>query len=169
MRRALVVSAVTFGLICSHGYAAAQTKHPSQKWPTVFAPEVELGFDDRTAFAEAQRCLNCDVQTVFTASACIECDACVDICPVDCITFTENGEEAALRERLKAPALNLTQDLYVSSMLPTGRVMVKDEDVCLHCGRCAERCPTGAWDMQKFLLEMTQAEDACPSHRMAAE
>jgi len=131
--------------------------------------EVELGFDTKVGFKEAQRCLNCDIETVFATPLCIECDACVDICPVDCITFTENGEEAALRERLKAPALNLTQDLYVSSMLPTGRVMVKDEDVCLHCGLCAERCPTGAWDMQKFLLEMTQAEDACPSHRMAAE
>jgi NADPH-dependent glutamate synthase beta subunit-like oxidoreductase len=131
--------------------------------------EVELGFDTKVGFKEAQRCLNCDIETVFATPLCIECDACVDICPVDCITFTENGEEAALRERLKAPALNLTQDLYVSSMLPTGRVMVKDEDVCLHCGLCAERCPTGAWDMQKFLLEMTQAEDACPNHRMAAE
>jgi ferredoxin len=131
--------------------------------------EVELGFDIRLGFQEAQRCLNCDVETVFAAPLCIECDACVDICPVDCITFTANGEEADLRERLKAPADNLTQDLYVSGELPTGRVMVKDEDVCLHCGLCAERCPTGAWDMQKFLLEVTQAEDACAAHRMAAE
>ncbi len=112
--------------------------------------EVELGFDDRLALKEAQRCLNCDVQTVFTASLCIECDACVDICPMDCITFTANGDEAELRTRLKAPALNLTQDLYVADGLKTGRIMVKDEDVCLHCGLCAERCPTGAWDMQKF-------------------
>lgn len=119
--------------------------------------EVELGFDPALAFAEAQRCLNCDVQTVFAEAACIECDACVDICPTDCITFTDNGEEADLRGRLKAPALNLEQDLYVSGDLPTGRVMVKDEDVCLHCGLCAERCPTGAWDMQKFLLQMTHA------------
>jgi formate dehydrogenase (NADP+) beta subunit len=119
--------------------------------------EVELGFDAATAFKEAERCLNCDVQTVFTETACIECDACVDICPMDCITFTENGEEADLRGRLKAPALNLAQDLYVSGGLKTGRVMVKDEDVCLHCGLCAERCPTGAWDMQKFLLKMTPA------------
>ncbi|MDM0052494.1 FAD-dependent oxidoreductase [Variovorax sp. J22R115] len=119
--------------------------------------EVELGFDAATAFKEAERCLNCDVQTVFTETACIECDACVDICPMDCITFTDNGNEAELRGRLKAPALNLAQDLYVSGGLKTGRVMVKDEDVCLHCGLCAERCPTGAWDMQKFLLKMTPA------------
>ena len=119
--------------------------------------EVELGFDVATAFKEAQRCLNCDVQTVFTERACIECDACVDICPMDCISFTANGEEADLRTRLKAPALNLTQDLYVSGALKTGRVMVKDEDVCLHCGLCAERCPTGAWDMQKFLFKTTPA------------
>jgi formate dehydrogenase beta subunit len=119
--------------------------------------EVELGFDAATAFKEARRCLNCDVQTVFVQQACIECDACVDICPMDCITFTENGEEADLRQRLKAPALNLAQDLYVSGALKTGRVMVKDEDVCLHCGLCAERCPTGAWDMQKFLLNTAKA------------
>ncbi|KQT10143.1 FAD-dependent oxidoreductase [Ramlibacter sp. Leaf400] len=119
--------------------------------------EVELGFDAATAFKEAQRCLNCDVQTVFTESACIECDACVDICPMDCITFTENGEEPQLRQRLKAPALNLAQDLYIGGPLKTGRIMAKDEDVCLHCGLCAERCPTGAWDMQKFLLDTTQA------------
>jgi formate hydrogenlyase subunit 6/NADH:ubiquinone oxidoreductase subunit I len=119
--------------------------------------EVELGFDAATAFKEAERCLNCDVQTVFTEAACIECDACVDICPMDCINFIDNGDEAELRPRLKAPALNLAQDLYVSGGLKTGRVMVKDEDVCLHCGLCAERCPTGAWDMQKFLLKMTPA------------
>ncbi|MDB5468863.1 MAG: glutamate synthase [Caulobacter sp.] len=119
--------------------------------------EVELGFDEHLAYAETQRCLNCDVQTVFSVPACIECDACVDICPTDCITFTANGEEPDLRTRLKAPAINFTQDLYVSGALPTGRVMVKDEDVCLHCGLCAERCPTGAWDMQKFLLNTTQA------------
>jgi len=119
--------------------------------------EVELGFDAALALAEAQRCLNCDVQTVFTTPLCIECDACVDICPTDCITFTVNGPEEELRPRLKAPALNLTQDLYISGALPTGRVLVKDEDVCLHCGLCAERCPTGAWDMQKFLLKMTPA------------
>jgi len=119
--------------------------------------EVELGFDAATAFKEAERCLNCDVQTVFTEAACIECDACVDICPMDCINFVDNAEEDELRPRLKAPALNLAQDLYVSGGLKTGRVMVKDEDVCLHCGLCAERCPTGAWDMQKFLLKMTPA------------
>ena len=125
--------------------------------------EVELGFDPQLALAEAGRCLNCDVQTIFTSSLCIECDACVDICPMDCITFTENGEEAELRQRLKAPANNLAQDLYVANELKTGRVMVKDEDVCLHCGLCAERCPTGAWDMKKFFLEMAQAGDTCRS------
>ena len=125
--------------------------------------EVELGFDPQLALAEAGRCLNCDVQTIFTSSLCIECDACVDICPMDCITFTENGEEAELRQRLKAPANNLAQDLYVANELKTGRVMVKDEDVCLHCGLCAERCPTGAWDMKKFFLEMAQAGKSCRS------
>lgn len=119
--------------------------------------EVELGFDVATAYKEAQRCLNCDVQTVFAQNACIECDACVDICPMDCITFTENGDEPDLRTRLKAPALNTDQALYVSGTLKTGRVMVKDEDVCLHCGLCAERCPTGAWDMHKFLLNTPRA------------
>ena len=123
--------------------------------------EVELGFDAATAFKEAQRCLNCDVQTVFAPKACIECDACVDICPMDSITFTTNGEEADLRGRLKAPALHADQALYVSPELKTGRVMVKDEDVCLHCGLCAERCPTGAWDMQKFLLNTTKAGHHC--------
>ncbi len=123
--------------------------------------EVELGFAREMAYREAERCLNCDIQTVFSEPACIECDACVDICPTDCITFTFNGEEEDLRTRLKAPAPNETQDLYVSGELKTGRVMVKDEDVCLHCGLCAERCPTGAWDMQKFLLEMTHAGAAC--------
>jgi formate dehydrogenase (NADP+) beta subunit len=125
--------------------------------------EVELGFDRELAYKEAQRCLNCDMQTVFATSLCIECDACVDICPVDCLTFTENGEEAELRGRLSAPATNLTQALYVSDVLKTGRIMAKDEDVCLHCGLCAERCPTGAWDMQKFYLETTHAGAACRS------
>lgn len=119
--------------------------------------EVELGFDSPTGFKEAQRCLNCDVQTVFNTSRCIECDACMDICPTSCITFTLNGEEEDLRQRLSAPANNLTQDLYISEILPTGRVMVKDEDVCLHCGLCAERCPTAAWDMQKYLYNVTKA------------
>jgi NADPH-dependent glutamate synthase beta subunit-like oxidoreductase len=119
--------------------------------------EVELGFDAKLAWAEAQRCLNCDVQTVFADRLCIECDACVDICPMDCITFTDDGEEADLRARLNAPARNLAQDLYVSGHLKTGRVMVKDEDVCLHCGLCAERCPTGAWDMKKSFIDMTHA------------
>src|SRR5579884_1789005 len=131
--------------------------------------EVELGYDEKLAFAEAERCLNCDVQTVFTDPLCIECDACVDICPMDCITFTQNGEEADLRKRLKAPSPHPDQALYVADGLKTGRVMVKDEDVCLHCGLCAERCPTGAWDMQKYLLEMTYAGNSCrPQRRSAA-
>ncbi len=125
--------------------------------------EVELGFDDKLAFAEAQRCLNCDVQTVFSDKLCIECDACVDICPMDCITFTKNGEEPELRTRLRAPALLLDQAIYVSGELKTARIMAKDEDVCLHCGLCAERCPTGAWDMQKYLLDMTYAGSECRS------
>jgi NADPH-dependent glutamate synthase beta subunit-like oxidoreductase/ferredoxin len=123
--------------------------------------EVELGFDKMLGYAEAQRCLNCDVQTVFARNLCIECDACVDVCPMDCITFTVNDEEPLLRAKLNAPAPNLSQDLYVSDALKTGRVMVKDEDLCLHCGLCAERCPTGAWDMQKFYLETAQAGSSC--------
>jgi len=119
--------------------------------------EVELGFDEKLAFEEAERCLNCDVQTVFIGDKCIECDGCVDICPTSCITFTANGEEDDLRERLSAPATDKTQDLYVSDVLPTSRVMVKDEDVCLHCGLCAERCPTAAWDMQQFTYTVTKA------------
>ena len=126
--------------------------------------EVELGFDISLGLAEAQRCLNCDVQTVFSDKLCIECDACLDICPVDCISFTENGEEAELRTRLTAPAHNLDQALYVSDPLKTGRIMAKDEDVCLHCGLCAERCPTGAWDMQRFLIDVAQADQSCCSH-----
>lgn len=120
--------------------------------------EVELGFDQLTGFKEAQRCLNCDVQTIFNTSRCIECDACTDICPTSCITFTTNAEEPELRQRLNAPSLNASQALYVSDVLPTRRVMVKDEDVCLHCGLCAERCPTAAWDMQKYLYQVTKAD-----------
>ena len=122
--------------------------------------EVELGFTAEQAAQEVQRCLNCDVQTVFEAKLCIECDACIDICPVDCLTITHNGEEADLRSRLKAPAKNLTQALYVSAPLKqTERVMVKDEDLCVHCGLCAERCPTAAWDMQKSYVHWPHAED----------
>jgi len=130
--------------------------------------EVELGFDLKSAYEEAERCLNCDVQTVFNDKLCIECDACVDICPMDSITFTANGDESELRTRLSAPATNATQDLYVSTQLKTQRVMVKDEDVCLHCGLCAERCPTGAWDMQKFLLTTTKAGDGCRDGALSA-
>ena len=128
--------------------------------------EVELGFDAKAALKEAQRCLNCDVQTVFAPKLCIECDACVDICPMDCISFTEDGDD--LRGRLRAPALNLMQDIYVEGGLKTGRVMAKDEDVCLHCGLCAERCPTGAWDMQKYLIDMAQAGSTCQSKARSA-
>ncbi|HUJ00058.1 MAG TPA: FAD-dependent oxidoreductase [Usitatibacter sp.] len=131
--------------------------------------EVELGFDPALAWKEAQRCLNCDVQTVFAPKLCIECDACVDVCPMDCITFTADGEETDLRKRLNAPADNLEQSLYVGGPLKTGRVMAKDEDVCLHCGLCAERCPTGAWDMQKFLLTTTYAGPSCRPQRRAAK
>ena len=122
--------------------------------------EVELGFTAEQAEQEVQRCLNCDIQTVFSAKLCIECDACIDICPVDCLTITDNGTEADLRTRLKAPAKNLTQPLLVSAGLPqTGRVMVKDEDLCVHCGLCAERCPTAAWDMQKSYVHWPHAQD----------
>jgi formate dehydrogenase beta subunit len=122
--------------------------------------EVELGFSPELAAEEVERCLNCDIQTVFNADLCIECDACIDVCPVDSLTMTHNGEEADLRTRLSAPADNATQDLYVSADLPqTGRVMVKDEDVCVHCSLCAERCPTAAWDMQKFTLQHPHTRD----------
>jgi len=123
--------------------------------------EVELGFTKLEGYKEAQRCLNCDVQTVFTENKCIECDACMDICPTACITFINNDEEDSLRAAIKVPALNTEQDLYVSDLLKTGRVMVKDENVCLHCGLCAERCPTSAWDMQKFFYNTTKAHAGC--------
>ncbi|MFM1814606.1 MAG: hypothetical protein RLZ98_1301 [Pseudomonadota bacterium] len=123
--------------------------------------EVELGFDDKLAAKEVERCLNCDVQTVFTTKLCIECDACVDICPVDCINFLDNDNEEAVRTSLRVPATNLQQSLYISDELNTGRIMAKDENVCVHCGLCAERCPTGAWDMQKFLYVEPQASSAC--------
>lgn len=119
--------------------------------------EVELGFDLTSAFKEAERCLNCDVQTVFMEDKCIECDACMDVCPTQCINFTENAEEDDLRAKLLIPALDKNQDILVSDILKTGKVMVKDEDVCLHCGLCAERCPTSAWDMQKFMYKTAKA------------
>ena len=122
--------------------------------------EVELGFTVEQTIKEVERCLNCDIQTVFTEKLCIECDACIDVCPVNCLTITENGDEADLRTRLSAPAENLDQALYVSDVLPhTARVMVKDEDLCVHCSLCAERCPTGAWDMQKSTVLIPYAAD----------
>ena len=150
-----------------HEWSYDNAVAPDERYKVPLAPleetlkdrkmEVELGFDGDTGYKEAERCLNCDVQTVFEEVRCIECDACVDICPTDCITFTFNGEEEDLRGRLTGPAGNLAQDLYISQDLPTSRVMVKDENVCLHCGLCAERCPTSAWDMQKFLYNVTKA------------
>ena len=124
--------------------------------------EVELGYTPEQTATEVQRCLNCDIETHFTAKLCIECDACIDVCPVNCLTIAPVADtEAELRTRLKAPAENLTQDLYVSEALPqTQRIMVKDEDICLHCGLCAERCPTAAWDMQKFSLVLPYAFSA---------
>ena len=119
--------------------------------------EVELGFDQKIGLTEALRCINCDIQTVFTVRVCIECDACVDICPTTCINFIKNTDEDELRTRLAIPAKNTSQALYVSDLLPTGRIMVKDENVCLHCGLCADRCPTAAWDMQKYTYDMAKA------------
>ena len=131
--------------------------------------EVELGFSAEQAAEEVERCLNCDIQTVFTENLCIECDACLDICPVNCLTITPNGEEEDIRARLKAPALNPDQALYVSGALPhTARVMVKDEDICVHCGLCAERCPTGAWDMQKSTILVPYAADEAASSQPEA-
>jgi formate dehydrogenase (NADP+) beta subunit len=122
--------------------------------------EVELGFSPERALEEVERCLNCDIQTIFTAAACIECDACIDVCPVDCLTITENLERGELIQHLKAEVLNPEQPLYVSEPLQqTRRVMVKDENLCVHCGLCAERCPTGAWDMQKSTIFLPQADN----------
>ena len=132
--------------------------------------EVELGFTAEQAAEEVERCLNCDIQTVFADKLCIECDACIDVCPVDCLTMTVDGTDEDLRTRLTAPAENTDQALYVSAGLPqTGRVMVKDEDLCVHCGLCAERCPTAAWDMQKFKLHHPQATDESADEGLAAK
>ena len=134
--------------------------------------EVEEGFDLEQTLTEVERCLNCDIQTHFTGSLCIECDACIDICPLNCLTITDNGEEAELRTRLMAPANNMDQAIYVSEGLPqTGRAMIKDEDLCIHCGLCAERCPTAAWDMQTFDLLKPYAgrEDDHPYSQMGLE
>jgi formate dehydrogenase (NADP+) beta subunit len=125
--------------------------------------EVELGFSAEQTAREVQRCLNCDVQTVFTAAKCIECDACIDICPLSCLTITPDAPEEILRQDLSAPALNLSQALFASKPLPqTARLMLKDEDLCVHCGLCAERCPTAAWDMQKFDLLINYAGQPAP-------
>jgi ferredoxin len=126
--------------------------------------EVELGFSPEQIATEVERCLNCDIQTAFTPSLCIECDACIDICPVDCLTIAPNGSPTEIEERLKAPRLNHGQLLYVSAPLPqTGRIMLKDENLCVHCGLCAERCPTGAWDMQKSTVRIPYAADEARS------
>jgi formate dehydrogenase (NADP+) beta subunit len=130
--------------------------------------EVELGFDAEAAAREVQRCLNCDIQTKFTDHQCIECDACIDVCPVLCLTITPNAEEPELRKRLTVPALNADQSLFASGPLPqTRRIMVKDEDLCVHCGLCAERCPTGAWDMQKLELVIPTAATAATAGKIA--
>ncbi len=147
---------------------SVDARHPVPLRPEAAAladihAEVELGFDIDEALAEAGRCLHCDIETVFIPPLCVECKACETICPTDCITFTKDGEEAELRGRLKRPATNLGQDLYVANGLVSGRIMVKDEDVCLHCGLCVEHCPTGAWQMRAFGLQMTHAGEAYPA------
>ncbi len=137
--------------------------------------EVELGFSAEQVATEVERCLNCDLQTVFFADLCIECDACIDVCPVDCLTITANQDEQTLKDNLKSPLLNPDQPLYVSAPLKqTGRVMIKDENLCVHCSLCAERCPTAAWDMQKSTVkipyaidEMAQDEALCREDRKA--
>jgi ferredoxin len=151
-----------------HEWAYSNNYNPAQRQkmihvdlPVRFASmstEVEKGFTAEQTRAEVERCLNCDIETFFVDSLCIECDACIDICPVDCLTITPNADEAALRQRFVVPADNEEQPLFVSGGLKqTGRVMIKDENICLHCGLCAERCPTYAWDMRKFMLQIPYA------------
>jgi len=159
----------SYDSVVSHELRHAVPHAPTEKALSDRMLEVELGFDRAVGYEETQRCLNCDVQTVFTANKCIECDACVDICPTSCITFTRTQEnEEVLREHLSAPAVNHEQALYIADGLSTGRVMVKDEDVCLHCGLCAERCPTSAWDMQKYLYSVTKAGQRGSGEQCAA-
>jgi len=131
--------------------------------------EVELGFSAEQTAREVQRCLNCDIETAFTAAKCIECDACIDICPLSCLTIARDAPEEVLRHSLSAPAVNSDQALYASKPLPqTGRLMLKDEDLCVHCGLCAERCPTAAWDMQKFQLLIGYAGQTAPIESCSA-
>jgi NADPH-dependent glutamate synthase beta subunit-like oxidoreductase/ferredoxin len=150
--------------------AASRMKMKHEDLTTRFAGlnvEVELGFTAEQVAKEVERCLNCDVETHFAASKCIECDACIDVCPVNCLTITPNDSE--LEQHLSAPRANLEQPLYASEPLPqTKRIMVKDEDVCLHCGLCAERCPTAAWDMAQFELKVPYAGEASGEGRAAS-
>jgi formate dehydrogenase (NADP+) beta subunit len=151
----------------SNEYSSAERqKMVHVELPVRFASmtmEVEKGFTAEQTQAEVERCLNCDIETHFIDSLCIECDACIDICPVDCLAITPNGDEPFIRERFNAPALNLEQPLFVSGALKqTRRVMAKDENICLHCGLCAERCPTYAWDMRKFVLQVPYANKVIP-------
>jgi formate dehydrogenase (NADP+) beta subunit len=149
---------------CSHARPPLQVPHVENAAALKnIETEVELGFDLKQALGEAQRCLNCDVQTIFSAPLCIECDACVDVCPIDCISFVLNAPDVQLRRSLIMPALNFSQAIYVLQPAKNRRVMAKDEDLCLHCGLCAERCPTGAWDMTKFTIKMAQAGHSCRS------
>lgn len=122
--------------------------------------EVELGFTPEQVQQEVERCLNCDIQTVFSDSLCIECDACLDICPTQCLTMVFNADQPEVYQQMKAPRRNRHQPMFVSGPLKqTSRVMVKDENLCVHCSLCAERCPTAAWDMKKSLFKFPRAID----------